>query len=76
MAKPVVDGIERALEGKAQVVRLNVMDGVGGQLALRYGARGVPTMVVLDGVGEVVYVKIGSPNRGEVLAVVEGLTET
>jgi hypothetical protein len=75
MAKPVVDGIERALEGKAQVVRLNVMDGVGGQLALHYGARGVPTMVVLDGAGEVVYVKTGSPNRGEILAAVEGLTE-
>ena len=75
MAKPVVDGIERELEGKAQVVRLNVMDSVGGQLALRYGARGVPTMVVLDSAGEVVYVKIGSPNRGEILAAVEGLAE-
>ena len=75
MAKPVVDGIERELEGKVQVVRLNVMDGVGGQLALRYGARGVPTIVVLDGAGEVVYVKIGSPNRGEILTAVEELTE-
>ena len=75
MAKPVVDGIERELEGRAQVVRLSVMDSVGGQLALRYGARGVPTMVVLNGAGEVVYVKIGSPNRGEILAAVEGLAE-
>jgi hypothetical protein len=75
LAKPVVDGIERELEGKAQVVRLSVMDGVGGQLALRYDARGVPTMVVLDGAGEVVYAKIGSPNRGEILAAVKGLTE-
>ena len=72
MAKPVVDGIERELEGKAQVVRLSVMDNVGGQLALRYGARGVPTLVVLDGAGEVVYVKTGSPNRGEILAAVQG----
>ncbi|MBN1977023.1 MAG: hypothetical protein JW918_06445 [Anaerolineae bacterium] len=75
MAKPVVDGIERELEGRAQVVRLSVMDGVGGQLALRYGARGVPTLVVLDGAGEVVYVKTGSPNHGEILAAVEGLAE-
>ena len=72
MAKPVVDGIERELEGKAQVVRLSVMDNVSGQLALRYGARGVPTLVVLDGAGEVVYVKTGSPNRGEILAAVQG----
>jgi thioredoxin-related protein len=75
LAKPVVDGIERELEGGAQVIRLNVMDGVGGQLALRYGVRGVPTMVVLDGAGEVVYAKTGSPNRGEVIAAVEGVVE-
>jgi hypothetical protein len=62
------------LEGGAQVVRLSVMDNVGGQLALRYGARGVPTIVVLDGAGEVVYVKTGSPNRGEILAAVQGVT--
>jgi thioredoxin-related protein len=75
LAKPVVDGVERDLEGRAQVVRLSVMDGVGGQLALRYGARGVPTMVVLDGAGEMVYAKTGSPNRGEIIAAVEGVTE-
>jgi thioredoxin-related protein len=75
LAKPVVDGIERELEGEAQVLRLSVMDGVGGHLAARYGARGVPTMVVLDGEGNVVYAKVGSPNRGEILAAVEGLTE-
>jgi thioredoxin-related protein len=75
LAKPVVDGIERELEGRAQVVRLNVMDGVGGHLAARYGARGVPTMVVLDGEGNVVYAKAGSPNRGEVVAAVEGMAE-
>ncbi|MBN1811057.1 MAG: hypothetical protein JXA14_04400 [Anaerolineae bacterium] len=75
MAKPVVDGIERELEGKAQVLRLNVMDGVGGQLALRYGVRGVPTMVVLDGEGNMVYARTGSPNRGEVVAAVEGVVD-
>jgi len=73
LAKPVVDGIERELGDKAQVLRLNVMDGVGGQLAARYGVRGVPTLVVLDGAGNVVYVKTGSPNRGEIIAAVEGL---
>ena len=72
MAKPVVDGIERELKGRAQVVRLSVMDNVSGQLALRYGVQGVPTLLVLDGAGEVVYVKAGSPNRGEILAAVQG----
>ena len=73
MAKPVVDGLERDLEGKVQVVRLSVMDRVGGQLAVRYGARGVPTMVLLDGDGQVVYARTGSPNRGEIMAAAEGL---
>ena len=73
MAKPVVDGLERELEGQVRVLRLSVTDGVGGQLALRYGARGVPTMVLLDGEGNVAYVKTGSPNRGEILAAVEGM---
>ena len=73
MAKPVVDGIERELKGRAQVVRLSVMDNVSGQLALRYGVQGVPTLLVLDGAGEVVYVKAGSPNRGEILAAVQGV---
>jgi hypothetical protein len=62
LAKPVVDGIEKELEGRAQVVRLNAMDGVA-------------TLVVLDGAGEVVYAKTGSPNRGEVLAAVEGVMD-
>jgi hypothetical protein len=75
LAKPVVDGIERELGDGAQVIRLNVADGVGGQLAVRYGVRGVPTMVVLDGAGGVVYAKTGSPNHGEVVAAVEGLME-
>jgi thioredoxin-related protein len=73
MAKPVVDGLERDLEGRAQVVRLSVTDSVGGKVAVRYGVRGVPTMVLLDGDGEVAYAKTGSPNRGEIMAAVEGL---
>jgi thioredoxin-related protein len=73
MAKPVVDGLERDLEGKAQVVRLSVTDSVGGRLAARYGVRGVPTMVLLDGEGEVVYAEVGTPNRSEIIAAVEGL---
>jgi hypothetical protein len=75
MAKPVVDGIERALEGKAQVLRLSVTDDVGSQLAVRYGARGVPTLVVLDGAGDVVYVHLGQPNREDILDAVEGALE-
>ena len=73
MAKPVVDGLERELEGQAQVLRLNVMDDVGGELAMRYGVRGVPAFVLLDGTGEVVLQQVGMPEREEIVAMVAEL---
>jgi len=69
-----VDGIERDLEGEAQVLRLSVTNNVGGQLATRYGVRAVPTLVLLDGNGNVVLRQAGSPRREEILTAVERLT--
>ena len=74
MAKPVVDGLERELEGQAQVLRLSVMDDVGGELAMRYGVSGVPTVVLLDGAGEVVLRQTGMPDRDAIRAAVVDLS--
>ena len=74
MAKPVVDGLERDLQGRAQVLRLSVMDGVGGELTLRYGVRGVPTFVLLNGAGEMVLQQTGMPDQDEIKATVVGLS--
>jgi thioredoxin-related protein len=71
MAKPVVDGLEADLEGQAEVVRLSVLSDVGGTLARRYGVRGVPTLVVFDGAGEVIYSAAGIPDREAITAAVE-----
>ena len=49
-----MDGIERDLEGEVEVLRLGVTNGVGRELAIRYGVRSVPTLVLLDGNGDVV----------------------
>jgi thioredoxin-related protein len=68
-----VDGLERELEGQAQVLRLSVTDDVGAALAMRYGVRAVPTLVVLNGAGEVVLNQAGVPDRAEVMAAVEEL---
>ena len=68
-----MDRLERELEGQAQVLRLNVTDDVGGNLALRYGVRGVPTFVLLDGAGQVVLAQAGMPDRAEIVATVERL---
>ncbi len=70
-----MDGIEQDLEGQAQVLRLNVMDDVGGALATRYGVRGVPTFVLLDGAGEAALTQAGIPNRAELVAAVEELAK-
>lgn len=72
MAKPVVDGLEADLDGQAEVLRLSVLSDVGGTLARRYGVRGVPTLVVFDGAGEVIYSAAGIPDREAIVTAVEG----
>ncbi len=73
MAKPVVDGIERDLEDRAEVVRLSVMSRVGGMVAQRYGIRGIPTLLLFDGKGNLVSRGLGVPNRKSVVSQVEQL---
>ena len=75
MAKPIVDGIERDLEGRAEVVRLSVTSRVGMDAARRYGVRGVPTLILFDGVGHAVEQNVGIPDRGSVVAQVEKLLD-
>jgi hypothetical protein len=73
VAKPIVDGIEKDLEGQARVVRLSVLSEVGNQLAGRYGARGVPTLIILNGDGEVVDRIVGVPDRDGIVEQVSSL---
>lgn len=67
-AKPVVNGIEKDLEGRARVIRLDIGSELGKAAAGRYGVSGVPTTLVLDGAGEVVHRSTGVPDRQEVVA--------
>lgn len=55
------------------MLQLNVMGGVGRELAVRYQVRGVPTFVLLDGEGEVVLRQVGTPQREEIITAVEQL---
>ena len=68
MAKPIVDGIERDLGSRGRVVRLNVLSGIGSEVAARYGVRGVPTLIVFDGQGQVAYQQAGMPERARIVA--------
>lgn len=67
MAKPIVDGLEKKLNGKAEVIRLNVFSRVGQQAARRYGVRGVPSLIVVDGSGQAVFGQAGIPRPGQVV---------
>lgn len=69
-----MDGIERDLQGEVDVLRLGVMNGVGRELALRYGVRSVPTLVLLDGNGDVVLTQSGVPRRAQIVEATEQLT--
>ena len=68
VAKPIVDGIEKDLQGKARVVRLDLFSKVGREVASRYGVRAVPTILILDADAEVTYRHSGMPERHEVVA--------
>jgi thioredoxin-like negative regulator of GroEL len=66
LAKPIVDGVERRLEGQASVVRLDVMSKIGQQAAVRYRVRAVPTVILLDGEGQVVLSQAGRIKAAEI----------
>lgn len=63
MAKPIVDGIEKDLQGRIEVIRLDVWSDIGRAAAQRYGVRGIPTLLVLDGTGQVQSTQVGVPDR-------------
>jgi len=66
VAKPIVDGLERDLTGQAKVVRLDLLSPVGQQAAHHFGVRGLPTLLVVDGAGQVVLTQAGLLRAGEV----------
>ena len=67
-----MDGLERELEGQAQVVRLSVISQIGQEVARRYGVRGVPTFLIFDGQGDLIGRQAGLPDRGRIKALVTG----
>lgn len=73
MAKPIVDGIEQALNGKARVYRLDLLSGVGREAAARFGVHVVPALAVVDGSGQLVLKQVGLPSSAEVQAKVQEL---
>jgi thioredoxin-related protein len=59
----MVYGLERELEGRVHVLRLNVLSPVGRAAASAYAVRAVPTFVLFDAGGEMVYYQVGFPGK-------------
>lgn len=76
MAKPVVDRLERELNGSAKLLRINVMSQSGLALAREYGVVAVPTFIVFDGKGQVVSAQAGLPDRAAIRAAVAQAQES
>lgn len=68
MAKPIVNGIEKDLDGKSEVIRIDMLSSIGNELATGYGVTVVPTTLVLNGRGDVIYRHSGLPDRNQVVA--------
>ncbi len=69
MAKPAVDGLQRNLAGRdIELLRLSASSQVGGQIALRYGVRAVPTLIVFDPQGQPALQQVGRVDADDVLA--------
>lgn len=74
MSKPVVDRLAKQLQGRAELIRVNVATPTGLAVAQTYGVRATPTLLVLNGEGNVVYSHVGIPNAGAIVKAVEGLS--
>ena len=65
----MVDGLERELAGRAEVVRLNVDDRAGAEARARFGTEKVPAIILLDADDTERYRTEGKlPRRAAILA--------
>lgn len=73
-SKPKVAQLERALQDYANVLKLDVKEPVNQTLANQWGIRGVPTFIVLDPTGEIVYARAGAPDNEAITKAVLDIT--
>jgi len=73
LAKPIVNGIEKKLAGQVPVIHIDVMSRTGSQIASRFGVRGVPTLLVVNGEGQSVLRQVGRLRQEPVLSALTDL---
>lgn len=65
--KPVVDGLEKETKDRLVLIRLNIQDPVGKQLAAEYNFEFTPTFIYFDAKGNELYRMVGSLDTQKVL---------
>ena len=71
-----MDGLEADLAGQVEVIRIDMLSELGRNTAGLYGVQAVPTMLIFDGAGQLVYRSSGIPDRGKLREVALGLLAT
>lgn len=66
--KPVVDGIEKRYTGRLVVIRLDIHNKVGKQLAEEMGFEYTPTFILFDRQGAEVWRSVGSIDEQNLVA--------
>lgn len=69
--KPVVDRLEEDTAGRLIIIRLNIHEPAGRQIAADFGFQYTPTFVYLDGQGVERWRSVGSLDPGQVLGLLE-----
>ena len=64
--KPVVDDLENELGGQLLILRLNVQENAGRELAKVYGFEFTPTFIYFDGEGNELWRDVGGLDPGRV----------
>lgn len=59
--RPVVDGLERRLRGRVDLLRIDVHGAGGREIAARWGVEVVPTFLLLSGAGRELLRCVGRP---------------
>ena len=57
--KPVVDGLEQEFSGQLLIIRLNIQETVGRELAPLYGFEFTPTFIFFDAQGNELWREVG-----------------
>jgi thiol-disulfide isomerase/thioredoxin len=75
VSKPKVVQMEQDLKETARFLKLNVKEPVSQALANKWGVRGVPTFIILDPSGDIVYTQAGAPDNDEIIDFVNEIVQ-